>query len=44
MQTQPTTTPITVSKSGVCVVDGYGIRVHLERGRLVVCDGVGPLR
>ena len=43
---QPTTLPIplAVSKSGVCVVDGYGIRLRVERGRLVISDGVGPHR
>lgn len=31
-------------KSGVCVVDGYGVSVTVNRGRLVVKDGVGRLR
>jgi CRISPR-associated endonuclease Cas1 len=41
MQPQPTPTPIPVTRSGVCVVDGYGIRVSVERGRLVIRDGTG---
>ena len=28
----------------VCVADGYGVRVNVERGRLVVSDGIGPNR
>lgn len=44
MQTEIRTTPITISKSGVCVVDGYGLRVVVERGRLVISDGIGPHR
>jgi CRISPR-associated endonuclease Cas1 len=35
---------IPVSRSGVCVVDGYGIRLRVHRGRLVISDGIGPLR
>jgi len=41
-QTLPTLLPI--SKSGVCVVDGYAIRLRVERSRLVVGDGFGPQR
>ncbi len=44
MELQPTTSTLPVSKSGVCVVDGYGIRVRVERGRLLVSDGIGPQR
>lgn len=44
MQTEIRTTPITVSKSGVCVVDGYALRLAVERGRLVISDGIGPQR
>ncbi|MGD0944643.1 MAG: hypothetical protein ABR972_10270 [Acidimicrobiales bacterium] len=29
---------------GVCVVDGFGVRVVVERGALEVHDGVGPHR
>jgi len=43
MQTQTTSTPLT-TRNGVCVVDGYGIRIHVERGHLIVTDGVGPDR
>lgn len=28
----------------VCVADGYGVRVSVERGRLLVADGIGPAR
>jgi CRISPR-associated endonuclease Cas1 len=28
----------------VCVADGYGVRVSVERGRLTVSDGIGPTR
>jgi len=28
----------------VCVADGFGVRVSVDRGRLVVADGVGPHR
>jgi CRISPR-associated endonuclease Cas1 len=31
-------------KSGVLVADGYGIRVSVERGHLVVSDGIGDDR
>jgi hypothetical protein len=30
--------------AGVCVVDGFGVRVVVERGALEVHDGVGPHR
>ena len=30
--------------AGVCVVDGFGVRVVVERGALEVRDGVGPHR
>jgi hypothetical protein len=40
MQTKLTASPLTISKSGVCVVDGYGISLRVERGRLVVSDGI----
>jgi CRISPR-associated endonuclease Cas1 len=40
--------PITYSRdtsaTGVCVADGMGLRVHVERGALVVEDGVGEHR
>lgn len=44
MDLQPTTSPIQVSRTGVCVVDGYGIRIRVERGRLAISDGIGPDR
>lgn len=31
-------------RAGVCVVDGYGISLTVERGHLVVHDGVGGFR
>ncbi len=31
-------------RDGVLVVDGYGVKVHCLRGRLVVSDGIGPER
>lgn len=40
-QDNPFTRPLEV-RGGVLVADGYGIRVHVSRGRLVVEDGVGP--
>ena len=43
MELQPTAL-LPVSRSGVCVVDGYGVKIRVERGRLVVSDGRGPLR
>lgn len=30
--------------AGVCVADGFGVRVVVERGALEVHDGVGPYR
>ena len=30
--------------AGVCVVDGFGVRVVVERGALEVYDGIGPHR
>ena len=44
MHSQPTPKPLTVTASGVCVVDGYGIEVKVERGHLIIADGIGPLR
>ena len=43
MHIQPTA-PLPVSRSGVAVVDGYGVKIQVERGRLVVSDSIGPLR
>jgi CRISPR-associated endonuclease Cas1 len=44
MQSQPTPERVYVSADGVCVVDGYGIELRVDRGHLVVADGIGPLR
>ena len=44
MHAQPTPKPVRVTVAGVCVVDGYGIELKVERGHLVVSDGIGPLR
>jgi CRISPR-associated endonuclease Cas1 len=44
MQLQPTPAPLLVTPSGVLIVDGYGIRVFVEKGRLVVHDGIGRSR
>jgi len=44
MQAQPTPSPISVSADGVCVVDGYGIEIRVERGHLVIADGIGRIR
>ena len=30
--------------AGVCVADGFGVKVTVERGALVVHDGIGPHR
>jgi CRISPR-associated endonuclease Cas1 len=38
------TTPIPVTWSGICVVDGYGIELRVERGQLIVADGIGNRR
>lgn len=29
---------------GVCVADGYGVKITVERGALEVCDGIGQTR
>jgi CRISPR-associated endonuclease Cas1 len=44
MQDQPTPAPIIVTRDGICVVDGYGIQIRVERGHLVIADGTGPDR
>lgn len=44
MHAQPTPAPIPVTRSGVCVVDGYGIKIAVERGRLAIRDGTGRSR
>lgn len=38
------TFPTLNSSSGVCVADGYGVTVSVERGHLSVRDGIGPYR
>ncbi len=37
----PQTIPV---KNGVCVVDGYGIKISVERGHLEISDGTGRNR
>src|SRR5271163_941751 len=32
------------SASGVCIADGMGLRISVDRGALVVADGMGPHR
>lgn len=44
MEPQPTPSPVPISRDGVCVVDGYGIEIKVERGHLVIADGIGPNR
>jgi CRISPR-associated endonuclease Cas1 len=44
MQQETTVTPIVVRPSGVVVVDGYGIQLQVERGRLTIRDGIGRAR
>lgn len=44
MQPQPTPGGLVPSSSGVLVVDGYGVRLCVEHGRLVVADGIGRVR
>ena len=44
MQGETIATPITVNKSGTCIVDGYGIALHVQRSHLVVTDGIGATR
>src|SRR5947208_2357330 len=34
----------TTARGGVCVVEGYGVRLHVRHGRLHVCDGFGRQR
>src|SRR5713101_7091362 len=31
-------------RSGLLVLQGWGLRVNVNRSRLVVCDGLGPRR
>src|SRR5579862_7832833 len=44
MQAQGNALPIPVSSDGVIVVDGYGVRIQIDRGRLSISDGLGPTR
>jgi CRISPR-associated endonuclease Cas1 len=44
MQPQPTPARLTPTPAGVLVVDGYGVRVRVERGRLAIADGTGRAR
>jgi CRISPR-associated endonuclease Cas1 len=43
MHTQPIA-PFPVTRSGIAIVDGYGVKIRVERGRLVISDGIGPTR
>jgi CRISPR-associated endonuclease Cas1 len=44
MQAKPTPARLAPAAGGVLVVDGYGVRIRVERGRLVISDGVGRAR
>lgn len=44
MHAKATVDPVYVSSDGVYILDGYGIEVKVERGHLIVADGIGPLR
>ena len=44
MHQPDSTIPLTVSKSGICVVDGWGISVQVEASHLVIRDGIGSTR
>jgi CRISPR-associated endonuclease Cas1 len=44
MQPQATPSPIAVTRDGICVVDGYGIEIRVDRGHLVIADGVGRIQ
>ena len=36
--------PVLKISSGVCVADGFAIRIHVNRGSLTISDGVGDER
>jgi CRISPR-associated endonuclease Cas1 len=42
MRSNPT--PRDPALSGICVADGYGIRIHVNRRHLIVADGYGTQR
>lgn len=44
MQSQHTPSSIPISRAGVCVVDGWGVKLRVERRRLVISDGIGRSR
>jgi CRISPR-associated endonuclease Cas1 len=44
MQPQPTPVRLAPSPSGILVLDGYGVRIRVERGRLWITDGTGRAR
>lgn len=44
MQHETMAPAVHVSRSGICVVDGYGVELRVERGQLVVADGIGDRR
>ena len=44
MHKQPNPTRLVPTAAGVLVLDGYGVRLHVEHGRLHVTDGIGTHR
>ncbi len=40
MQAQPTEP----ADSGICVAHGYGLKLYVQRGHLIVHDGIGRQR
>ena len=44
MQPQPTPARLAPTQAGVLILDGYGVRVRVEHGRLLVADGIGRHR
>ena len=40
MQAQPTEP----ADSGICVAHGYGLKIYVHRGHLIVHDGIGRQR
>jgi len=44
MQIEPNPACLAPGPSGVLVLDGYGVRVRVDHGRLIVADGIGRHR
>src|SRR5689334_17566313 len=44
MHLQPTPGHLRPTDAGVLVLDGYGVRLRVERGRLEASDGIGRSR